>query len=36
LHSDVVFGVKDSLVVHYDRTGDGYHLSYDFGLRPAA
>jgi catechol 1,2-dioxygenase len=36
LESDVVFGVKDSLVVHYDQEGDGYQVSYDFGLRPAA
>ncbi|NQV21235.1 MAG: 6-chlorohydroxyquinol-1,2-dioxygenase [Rhodospirillales bacterium] len=36
LQSDVVFGVKDSLVVHYDPDGNGCRVSYDFGLQPAA
>jgi hydroxyquinol 1,2-dioxygenase len=48
LDSDVVFGVKDSLVREYKAKGPGpavdgwqmnvpfYHLNYDFGLKPAA
>jgi len=48
LDSDVVFGVKDSLIREYvrhppGRAPDGrvlgipyYHLNYDFGLKPAA
>lgn len=48
LDSDAVFGVKDSLIREYvrrpaGRAPDGrvlktpyYHLSYDFGLKPAA
>ena len=36
LRSDVVFGVKDSLVVHYEPDGNGYQVTYDFGLQSAA
>ena len=48
LDSDVVFGVKDSLIREFVRKDAGvaphgrflnmpyYHLSYDFGLKPAA
>lgn len=36
LRSDAVFGVKNSLVVHYDRDGEGWRVAYDFGLRRAA
>jgi hydroxyquinol 1,2-dioxygenase len=48
LDSDVVFGVKDSLIRDFVRhepgtAADGstqdkpyYHLHYDFGLKPAA
>ncbi|WP_407179136.1 intradiol ring-cleavage dioxygenase [Bradyrhizobium sp. STM 3562] len=48
LDSDVVFGVKDSLIRDYVRRSPGrapdgrmldlpyYHLNYDFGLKPAA
>ena len=30
LGSDAVFGVKDSLVVHYESAGDGLRLDHDF------
>ncbi len=36
LQSDAVFGVKDSLVVHYDRDDEGWRVAYDFGLKRAA
>lgn len=38
LRSDAVFGVKNSLVVHYDGDGDGdgWRVAYDFGLQRAA
>jgi catechol 1,2-dioxygenase len=36
LDSDAVFGVKNSLVVDYERKGEGYRVEYDFGLEPAA
>jgi hydroxyquinol 1,2-dioxygenase len=48
LDSDVVFGVKDSLIREFERcppgrapdgrmVGDGYfHLNYDFGLKQLA
>lgn len=36
LQSDVVFGVKDSLVVRYEPDGNGFKVDYDFGLQPAA
>lgn len=35
LESDAVFGVKKSLVVHYDRAGNGWQVAYDFRLKPA-
>jgi hydroxyquinol 1,2-dioxygenase len=47
LDSDVVFGVKDSLIREFVRCEPGqapdgrllnapyYHLNYDFGLKPA-
>ncbi len=38
LDSDAVFGVKESLVIHYERAqdGDGSRVSYDFHLTEAA
>ena len=36
LASDAVFGVKDSLVVEYERNGDGWRVRRDFGLKRAA
>jgi protocatechuate 3,4-dioxygenase beta subunit len=36
LESDAVFGVKDSLVIHYTPEGDGYRVDYDFALKTAA
>jgi catechol 1,2-dioxygenase len=35
LDSDAVFGVKDSLVIHYTPEGDGYRVGYDFALKKA-
>ena len=35
LGSDAVFGVKDSLVVHYDETDDGLRLDHDFVMTAA-
>ncbi|HIF08587.1 MAG TPA: 6-chlorohydroxyquinol-1,2-dioxygenase [Sneathiellales bacterium] len=35
LRSDAVFGVKDSLVIHYTPEDKGYKVSYDFGLKSA-
>jgi len=36
LESDAVFGVKDSLIVHYDETDDGLRLDHDFVMTAAA
>lgn len=36
LESDAVFGVKNSLVVDYEKSGDEWKLSYDFVLEPEA
>ena len=36
LGSDAVFGVKDSLVVHYDETDAGLRLDHDFVMTAAA
>jgi hydroxyquinol 1,2-dioxygenase len=36
LDSDVVFGVKDSLVRRLERNGEGARLAYDFVLAPRA
>lgn len=36
LESDAVFGVKNSLVVDYERDGDEWKVAYDFVLEPAA
>lgn len=36
LTSDAVFGVKSSLLVKYQRDGEGSSCSYDFVLKPAA
>lgn len=33
--TDAVFGVKDSLVVHYDGDASGWTVDYDFGLKAA-
>ncbi len=35
LESDAVFGVKNSLVVDYERAGDEWRVRYDFVLEPA-
>ena len=35
LETDAVFGVKDSLVVHYDETDDGLRLDHDFVMTAA-
>ncbi len=35
IDSDAVFGVKDSLVAHYDGDATGWRVDYDFGLKPA-
>ncbi len=35
LDSDAVFGVKDSLVVHYEPADDGSRVDYDFVMKPA-
>jgi len=35
LESDAVFGVKNSLVVHYRRDGATWRCAYDFVLKPA-
>jgi len=36
LDSDAVFGVKESLVVNYEKQADGdYSVDYDFVLEPA-
>jgi len=35
LDSDAVFGVKESLVVAYERDGDAWKVDYDFVLEPA-
>ncbi len=35
LDADAVFGVKDSLIVHYERGGDGLRLAYDFAMARA-
>lgn len=34
LESDAVFGVKDSLVVHYAPADDGFRVDYDFVMEP--
>ncbi len=36
LESDAVFGVKNSLVVDYQRDGNEWKVGYDFVLEPAA
>lgn len=36
LESDAVFGVKDSLVVHYAPADDGLRVDYDFVMEPEA
>ena len=36
LGSDAVFGVKDTLVVHYDEADDGLRLEHDFVMTAAA
>ena len=36
LGTDAVFGVKDSLVVHYDEADDGLRLDHDFVMTAAA
>ena len=36
LGSDAVFGVKDSLVVHYDEADEGLRLDHDFVMTAAA
>jgi protocatechuate 3,4-dioxygenase beta subunit len=36
LESDAVFGVKQSLVVDYEQSGDEWQVRYDFVLEPAA
>ena len=36
LESDAVFGVKNSLVVEYEKDGDEWKVGYDFVLEPAA
>lgn len=36
LKSDAVFGVKDSLVVHYEKVGDIWRVTYDFSLKKIA
>ena len=36
LESDAVFGVKNSLVVDYERDGSEWKVAYDFVLEPAA
>lgn len=36
LESDAVFGVKNSLVVTYEKDGDEWKVGYDFVLEPAA
>lgn len=36
LESDVVFGVKNSLVISYEKSGDEWKVSYDFVLEPGA
>ncbi len=36
LESDAVFGVKDSLVVHYAPADDGLSVDYDFVMEPEA
>lgn len=35
IESDAVLGVKDSLVAKFVKVGDGYEVSYNFGLVPA-
>ena len=34
LESDAVFGVKDSLVIHYAPADDGFRVDYDFVMEP--
>ena len=36
LGTDAVFGVKDSLVVHYDETDEGLRLDHDFVMTAEA
>ena len=36
LGTDAVFGVKDSLVVHYDKADEGLRLDHDFVITAAA
>ncbi len=36
LESDAVFGVKNSLVVDYEKAGDEWKVAYDFVLEPIA
>ncbi len=36
LESDAVFGVKNSLVVDYEKDGDEWKVAYDFVLEPEA
>ena len=36
LDSDAVFGVKDSLIVHYTPADDGLRLDYDFVMKAAS
>ena len=35
IDSDAVFGVKDSLLAHYNGDATGWRVDYDFGLKPA-
>jgi hydroxyquinol 1,2-dioxygenase len=35
LTTDAVFGVKDSLIIKFDRDAQSYHASFDFTLAPA-
>ena len=32
--TDVVFAASDNMLGRFERDGDGYHLHYDFQLRP--
>lgn len=36
LESDAVFGVKNSLVIDYEKAGDEWKVNYDFVLEPGA
>ncbi len=36
IETDAVFGVKNSLVVDYEKAGDEWKVDYDFVLEPAA